>query len=417
MTSILELLKNEKVEWKKLGEVVEVLDRKRKPIKKSERICGDYPYYGANGIQDYVDDYIFDGTFILMGEDGTVMNKDYTPILKWVEESKIWVNNHAHVLGKFSDCYDLKFIYYYLTTVNVSGIVKGIPPKINQANMKDIEIPVPSIETQKKIVEILDKFTNYVTELQSELQSRTKQYTYYRDKLLSEEYLNKITKEMEDDRKLEIVTLGEIGEFTRGNGLQKKDFQEEGKPVIHYGQIYTKYGFAAERVLAYTSDEIFSKLRKAQKNDILIATTSENIEDVGKSVVWLGDEEVGFSGDMYSYSTQQNSKYIAYCFQTNNFQRQKEKRATGAKMIRIHANDMEKFEIPLPPLSLQNKIVKVLDKFQVLLADTRGLLPEEIEKRQKQYEYYREKLLTFDVTSDRFDSIRLDSIRFDSIHN
>ena len=415
MTSILELLKNEKVEWKKLGEVVEVLDRKRKPIKKSERICGDYPYYGANGIQDYVDDYIFDGTFILMGEDGTVMNKDYTPILKWVEESKIWVNNHAHVLGKFSDCYDLKFIYYYLTTVNVSGIVKGIPPKINQANMKDIEIPVPSIETQKKIVEILDKFTNYVTELQSELQSRTKQYTYYRDKLLSEEYLNKITKEMEDDRKLEIVTLGEIGEFTRGNGLQKKDFQEEGKPVIHYGQIYTKYGFAAERVLAYTSDEIFSKLRKAQKNDILIATTSENIEDVGKSVVWLGDEEVGFSGDMYSYSTQQNSKYIAYCFQTNNFQRQKEKRATGAKMIRIHANDMEKFEIPLPPLSLQNKIVKVLDKFQVLLADTRGLLPEEIEKRQKQYEYYREKLLTFDVTSDRFDSIRLDSIRFDSI--
>ena len=145
----------------------------------------------------------------------------------------------------------------------------------------------------------------------------------------------------------------------------------------------------------------FSKLRKAQKNDILIATTSENVEDVGKSVVWLGEDEIGFSGDMYSYRTQQNSKYIAYYFQTNAFQKQKERKATGTKMIRIHADDMEKFEIPLPPLSLQNKIVKVLDKFQILLSDTKGLLPEEIEQRQKQYEYYREKLLTFDVECSR----------------
>ena len=401
MTNILELLKNEKVEWKKLGEVVEILDSKRKPIKKSERIFGNYPYYGANGIQDYVNDYIFDGTFILMGEDGSVMNKNFTPILHWIEKDKIWVNNHAHVLGNSSDCYNLKYIYYYLTTINVSGIVKGTPPKINQANMRDIEIPIPSLETQEKIVKILDKFTNYVTELQSELQSRTKQYTYYRDKLLSEEYLNKVTKEMEEDRRLNIVTLGEIGEFTRGNGLQKKDFQEEGNPVIHYGQIYTKYGFIAEKVLSYVNDEIFSKLRKAQKNDILIATTSENIEDVGKSVVWLGENEIGFSGDMYSYRTEQNSKYIAYYFQTNAFQRQKERKVTGTKMTRIHGDDMKKFEIPLPPLSLQNKIVKVLDKFQVLLSDTRGLIPEEIEKRQKQYEYYREKLLTFDVECSR----------------
>ena len=412
MTNILELLKNETVEWKKLGEIVEILDSKRKPIKKSERIFGNYPYYGANGIQDYVNNYIFDGTFILMGEDGSVMNKNFTPILHWIEKDKIWVNNHAHVLGNSSDCYNLKYIYYYLTTINVSGIVKGTPPKINQANMRDIEIPIPSPEIQEKIVEILDKFTNYVTELQSELQSRTKQYIYYRDKLLSEEYLTKVTKEMEEDRRLNIVTLGEIGEFTRGNGLQKKDFQEEGNPVIHYGQIYTKYGFIADEVLSYVNDEIFSKLRKAQKNDILIATTSENIADVGKSVVWIGEDEIGFSGDMYSYRTQQNSKYIAYYFQTNAFQRQKERKVTGTKMTRIHGDDMEKIEIPLPPLSLQNKIVKVLDKFQVLLADTKGLLPEEIEQRQKQYEYYREKLLTFDEVSDRFDSIRFDSIRF-----
>lgn len=106
---------------------------------------------------------------------------------------------------------------------------------------------------------------------------------------------------------------------------------------------------------------------------------------------------------MYSYNTSENSKYIAYYFQTVEFQRQKERKVTGTKLIRIHGEDMAKFIISLPPLSIQNKVVEILDKFQELLQDTRGLLPQEIEQRQKQYEYYREKLLTFgtDVARER----------------
>lgn len=413
MTNILELLKNEKVEWKKLGEVCEnkfwMMPATPKFISQQ-----GIPYITGKNIKqgkiDYSNvKYITEEDFnqisknrelriddVLISMIGTIGE------IGIIKESIRFYGQNLYVLRLDKNQIMNKYFYYYFSQDMVKNSLifqknNSSQGYIRAGQLESLEIPIPSLEIQEKIVEILDKFTNYVTELQSELQSRIKQYTYYRDKLLSEEYLNKITKEMEEDRRLKIVTLGEIGEFTRGNGLQKKDFKDKGNPVIHYGQIYTKYGFAAERVLAYTSDEIFSKLRKAQKNDILIATTSENIEDVGKSVVWLGDEEIGFSGDMYSYSTQQNSKYIAYCFQTNDFQRQKKKKATGTKMIRIHANDMEKFEIPLPPISLQNKIVKVLDKFQVLLADTRGLLPEEIEKRQKQYEYYREKLLTFDI--------------------
>ncbi len=413
MTNILELLKNEKVEWKKLGEVCEnkfwMMPATPKFISQQ-----GIPYITGKNIKqgkiDYSNvKYITEEDFnqisknrelriddVLISMIGTIGE------IGIIKESIRFYGQNLYVLRLDKNQIMNKYFYYYFSQDMVKNSLifqknNSSQGYIRAGQLESLEIPIPSLEIQEKIVEILDKFTNYVTELQSELQSRIKQYTYYRDKLLSEEYLNKITKEMEEDRRLKIVTLGEIGEFTRGNGLQKKDFKDKGNPVIHYGQIYTKYGFAAERVLAYTSDEIFSKLRKAQKNDILIATTSENIEDVGKSVVWLGDGEIGFSGDMYSYSTQQNSKYIAYCFQTNDFQRQKKKKATGTKMIRIHANDMEKFEIPLPPISLQNKIVKVLDKFQVLLADTRGLLPEEIEKRQKQYEYYREKLLTFDI--------------------
>ncbi|WP_196759054.1 restriction endonuclease subunit S, partial [Streptobacillus moniliformis] len=171
-------------------------------------------------------------------------------------------------------------------------------------------------------------------------------------------------------------------------------------PVIHYGQIYTKYNFETDKVFSFVDDAVFAKLKKARCNDILIATTSENIEDVGKSVVWHGSEEVGFSGDMYSYSTTENSKYIAYYFQTTEFQKQKEKKVTGTKLIRIHGDDMAKFSILLPPIDIQNKVVEILDKFQSLLSDTKGLLPEEIAQRQKQYEYYREKLLTFDTENE-----------------
>ena len=410
MSKIEEMLKNEKVEWKKLGEVCEVLDNKRKPISKKDRVSGKYPYYGANGVQDYVNNYIFDGQFILMGEDGSVINKDKSPVLHWIDGAKIWVNNHAHVLAQMDSRYNLKFIYYCLSKLDVSQTVRGTPPKINQANMRNLEIPIPSLKTQEKIVKTLDKFTEYVTELQAELQAelqyRTNQYEYYRNMLLSEEYLNKLSKKLLDvseggTNRLLCTTLGDIGKFTRGNGLQKSDFASHGKPVIHYGQIYTKYGFETNEVISFVSEELFEKLRKARQGDILMATTSENIEDVGKCVVWTGNEEIGFSGDMYSYRTTENPKYIAYYFQTAEFQKQKEKKVTGTKLIRIHGDDMEKFSIHLPPLSLQNKIVEILDKFQAILSESKGLLPKEIEERQKQYEYYREKLLTFDVESGK----------------
>ena len=399
MTNIIELLKNEKVEWKKLGEVIDY-EQPTKYIVTNTNYNDDYDIPVLTAGQTFILGYTNEkeGIYKATINEPVIIFDDFTTSNHWVDFSFKIKSSAMKILKPKQGIITFRYCYHYMKTISID-ITEHKRMWISK--FSNIEIPIPSLEIQEKIVKILDKFTNYVTELQSELQSRTKQYTYYRDKLLSEEYLTKITKEMEEDRKLNIVTLGEIGEFTRGNGLQKKDFQEEGNPVIHYGQIYTKYGFIAEKVLSYVNDEIFSKLRKAQKNDILIATTSENIEDVGKSVVWLGENEIGFSGDMYSYRTEQNSKYIAYYFQTNAFQRQKERKVTGTKMTRIHGDDMKKFEIPLPPLSLQNKIVKVLDKFQVLLSDTRGLLPEEIEQRQKQYEYYREKLLTFDVECSR----------------
>lgn len=177
------------LENKKLEEVCEILDSKRKPITKSKRIKGIYPYYGANGIQDYVNDFIFDGSFVLMGEDGSVIDKNNNPILHWVNNKKIWVNNHAHVLKNKDDFINLKYIYYSLSISDVSSIVKGTPPKINQANLRNIKMLIPPKAIQEYIVSILDKFealSQSTTEgLRREIELREKQYEYYREKLLT----------------------------------------------------------------------------------------------------------------------------------------------------------------------------------------------------------------------------------------
>ncbi|GAA8508208.1 restriction endonuclease subunit S [Helicobacter pylori] len=190
---------------------------------------------------------------------------------------------------------------------------------------------------------------------------------------------------------VEFRKLGDIGEFTRGNGLLKSDLQDKGRPVVHYGQIHTQYNLSIDKTISYVNDALFHKLKKAKPNDILIATTSENVKDVGKSIAWLGNEEIAFSGDMYSYSTNENPKFIIYYFQTWFFQKEKEKRITGTKVMRIHENDLKKITIPIPPLEIQQEIVKILDAFTELNTE----LNTELKARKKQYEYYQNMLLDF----------------------
>lgn len=191
------------------------------------------------------------------------------------------------------------------------------------------------------------------------------------------------------------VELGAICTFTRGNGLQKKDFTEEGYPVIHYGQIYTHYGFSTEKTISFTDQSVFAKLKKAQPGDIVMATTSENVEDVGKAVVWEGNEEVGIGGHSCALQTEQSSKFLVYYFQSNDFQRQKEKMVVGTKVIELYPKNIQKMLIVLPSFSTQKRIVAILDKFDELTTLISQGLPKEIELRQKQYEYFRDGLLRF----------------------
>ena len=191
------------------------------------------------------------------------------------------------------------------------------------------------------------------------------------------------------------VRLGDIAKISRGGNFQKKDFCEKGCPCIHYGQIYTKYGTFAKETVTFISKDIADNLKKATTNDIVMAVTSENVEDVCKCVAWLGDVEIAVSGHTAIIKHNQNAKYLVYYFQTNHFFKQKEKLAHGTKVIEVTPDSLNDIIIPIPTLKEQERIVSILDKFDVIVNDLSNGLPAEIEARQKQYEYYRNKLLTF----------------------
>ena len=171
-----------------LEDIAENCDSMRKPVTSGKREAGEYPYYGASGIVDYVKDYIFDGDYLLVSEDGANLLARSTPIAFSIS-GKNWVNNHAHVL-KFG-CYETRrFVEFYLNSIDLAPYISGgAQPKLNQKNLNRIEIPLPSQERQKYIVDILDRFDAICNDLTSglpaEIEARQKQYEYYRDKLLN----------------------------------------------------------------------------------------------------------------------------------------------------------------------------------------------------------------------------------------
>ena len=371
MMNILELLKNEKVEWKKLGEIkeIKVITAKIKLKKNEYSEEGEYPIIDQG--QDFIIGYT-NKESALFDLDEYVIFGDHTESVKYVDFRFAQGADGIKVLK--TDKSYLKPRYLYHAILNFYE--KQGKYMRHFSLLKQTEIPIPSPEIQEKIVEILDKFTNYVTELQSELQSRTKQYTYYRDKLLSEEYLTKVTKEMEEDRKVNTLRLEEICEFKRGKRLVKSELQEDGEFPVYQNSIIP---------LGYYHEKNFER-----DNTFIISAGA-----AGEIV--YSDREFWAADDVYVLKTKENitSKYLYYLLLSKQYIIKSKVRK--ASIPRLSKDDIEKILVDIPPLSLQNKIVKVLDKFQVLLADTKGLLPEEIEQRQKQYEYYREKLLTFDV--------------------
>jgi len=278
-----------------------------------------------------------------------------------------------------------RFLYYYMTTRKkelLSLSTTGTIPYVSRDKFERMNIPVPSISGQQRIVEKLDTFTASIDNLKEQIAQRRKQYEYYRDQLL----------DLEGKPEQDIHCWGEFCKMEKGNGVQKVDFVEKGIGCIHYGQIYTHYGSYAYETNKFVSEETFAKAKKASKGDIILTDTSENVEDICKSVAWLGDDDIAVSNHALIIKHNQNPKYLSYSTQTNSFFLQKRKVVVGVKVSGIKPDDLAKIKIFLPPLSEQQRIVSILDTFEASIQN----LEAQLKEREKQYEYYRNKLLTFE---------------------
>ncbi|MBR3225356.1 MAG: restriction endonuclease subunit S [Atopobiaceae bacterium] len=190
--------------------------------------------------------------------------------------------------------------------------------------------------------------------------------------------LNELIAELCPDG-VEYRTLGEVGQFLRGSSFQKKHFTEAGVPCIHYGQVHTRFGVSTNHVVSYLDESFAARMKRAQHGDLIIATTSEDDEAVGKATAWMGDFDVVVSNDAFIYRHTLDPMYVSHFFASDQFQQAKMPFITGAKVRRLSGEDMSKIRIPVPPIEVQREIVRILDSFQEL----DDALTAEIEARKE----------------------------------
>ena len=371
------------VECKSLLELVDIhkgIQFNKKDMAKE----GSYPVInGGIAPSGYIENYNEQENTITISQGGASAG-----YVNWLL-TKFWAGAHCYVVKPLNNCIlDNRYLFHFIK--NNENILKqcqygaGIPA-LAKSTIQELQIPLPALPVQREIVRILDSFTLYSAELTAELTARRKQYEFYRDKLLTFE-----------QPEVKRVKLKEIAtEFYRGYGITREQVTQEGIPCVRYGEIYTTYNVWFDKCISHTKFETIASPKYFEYGDILFTITGESVEDIAKSVAYVGHEKCLAGGDIIVMKHNQNPKFLAYALSTFDAQQQKSKGKIKSKVVHSNVQSIENIEIYLPPIEVQERIVKVLDNFDSICSDLGIGLPAEIEKRQKQYEYYRDKLLTF----------------------
>lgn len=396
MSKIDKLLKNEKVEWKKLGDVCEF--KRGQTITKKDITNGDIPVIAGGQKPAYYHN-LSNRSGITIAVSGSGAYAGF--ISYW--EQPIFLSDAFSI--EPNESLNKRYLYHWLMSIQnkIFELKQGSGiPHVYSRDLGRFEIPIPSMETQEKIVKTLDKFTNYVTELQAELQARTKQYEYYRDMLLSEEYLNKISSKVDvlesKDYEVKFTTLGEIAQINRGASprpITKYITDDtEGISWIKIGDIGTNSKYVTKTAQKITIEGA-KKSRILKKGDFIMS----NSMSYGRPYILDIDGAIhdGWASISEFHNTL-DSDFLYYYLTSSKVQNYWKGKINSSSVSNLNSEIIRSLPIPVIDKELQKIVAKILDKFQSLLADTKGLLPQEIEQRQKQYEYYREKLLTFDVS-------------------
>ena len=375
-----------KVEWKKLGEVCKVSNGERPVSEILEN--GRYPYINAGRTNSgFLNEYNSKGGAVTTpshgeGGIGSVL----------YQNSEFWCGALCYRMYTYSGINN-RFLFHYLSN-NSEAIISckntGGQPYINRKQLENIKIPIPSLSEQERIVGILDTFTSAIDNLKEQIAQRRKQYEYYRDQL----YYASKTDLLEASRNGNAIvkSLDELGKFTRGRRFVRTNIVPEGVPCIHYGDMYTYYGVSAEETPTHLTKELSSKLRFAKNGDVIIVAAGENDLDIGVGVAWLGKEPVVVHDACFIFEHKMNPKYLSHFMRSRNYHQQIRMGVVDGKICSISAKELGRALIAVPSLQEQQRIVSILDTFEASIQN----LEDQLKLREKQYEYYRNKLLTFE---------------------
>ncbi|TFA80682.1 type I restriction endonuclease subunit S [Escherichia coli] len=386
------LLDGAEVEWLPLSSLCNLITTGKLNANAMED-NGAYPFFTCNEEPYRINTYAFDLEAILISGNGSqVGHLNYY-------NGKFNAYQRTYILGGFNENVDIMYLYYYLMHTLKPYIHKnsrkGSVPYITMPMLENFKFPIPcpnnlekSLAIQSEIVRILDKFTALTAELTAELNMRKKQYNYYRDQLLS-------FKEGE----VEWKTLGEIGDFTYGYAAKAMDSGDA--RFVRITDINKDGKLSKENPMYVELNEENEKYT-LDKNDLLMARTGATF---GKTMIFEEDYPAVYAGFLIKLNLNKtiiNAKYYWHFAQSDFFWEQANKLVSGGGQPQFNANALKQVRVPIPypshpqkSLDEQGRIVDILDKFDAITASITEGLPREIELRQKQYEYYRDLLLSF----------------------
>ena len=313
---------------------------------------------------------------------------DFTTSFHWVDFD-FKVKSSALKILKLKDKQEADFRYIYMAMKTIHFIPTNHMRHWISLYSK-FEIPLPPLNIQKEIVSILDSFTSLIDKMKQEVEMRKKQMEYYIDKFYGGDFDGMMR--LADIPGNSVVQFSDLGPIIRGKRFVRDDIRTEGQPCIHYGDMYTYYGTKAATAKTFLERDFPKKMRYAHKGDVVIVGAGENDYDIGVGLVWMGEEPAAVHDACYILKHHQIPMYISYYLRSNIYHQQLKKYVSSGKISSFSAEGLGKVYIPIQSEEKQRQIASILDTFETYISK----LEQMIELRQKQYEYYREKLLTFE---------------------